>query len=79
MTIFKSDSFLDYIDDSALFWNFKIIGGLKVKGRVLDYRSTPFGVPILLKIFVDEDKTFEIPWTSIQAISKPRVQRKSDG
>lgn len=67
-------SFVRSIDDKELVWNFQLIDGLTVKGKVLDYILNEFAMPISIVIrIVDGDndgRILEIPWTSIQFITQ---------
>ena len=61
-------NFISNIDNPNMVWTFNIVGGMKFTGTVIDRRVTPDGLPITIKIHVEGEGVFDIPWTSIQFI-----------
>ena len=63
-------NFIEQLYDSSHIWKFNIIHGLKIEGRVVDYRISSKAIPITVTVQQSDDVTpVEIPWTSIQYIT----------
>lgn len=63
-------NFIEELHNSSYIWKFNIIHGLKIEGRVVDYRITSKAVPVTITVQQSDEVTpVEIPWTSIQYIT----------
>lgn len=66
----ENDRFLRNIQNQDLEWKFQIIGGLKIVARVIDFLWTDAGIPITLTLQPTRGSWVEVPWGSIQTITR---------
>jgi hypothetical protein len=67
--------FLREIGNMDIVWEFKLIGGMTVKGRVLNFLHDPSFVPITILVMptrANTVKPVDIPWHAIQTIKLER-------
>lgn len=60
--------FMSNIDKKDEFWTFELVSGDVILARVLHYMKTPYGTPLTLLLFTENDEMFEIPWTAVSKI-----------
>jgi hypothetical protein len=69
----ESSMFLRNIGNPEFTWTFKLIGRKTVVGRVMDFLWTEQGIPVTLAVQPTDGDLVEIPWGSIQTISRGKA------
>lgn len=65
----KQKQFLKDMDDSDIWWELELARAYgSVTVRVINYKKTAQGIPIILYVQEPGSRSYEIPWTAIQTI-----------